>query len=228
MNSSENTTIDVAYYQLLVDQLADFIEMRFGVYLDTIMGFQFNLEDRTRRQAQTVQTLRLSLEELDKNYLIRGNGPPSSNLEECRQREIHRMTQASFKKNNSPGGANYDFAIENCLSDIFNYWNIVKEKLGFKGVNDIDVFPVTAYMRGLRNRVQHDLYGERVAILEKGPISIGKTLTLYLFPTFEIGQTIRLSEKDIEAIVFEVRAQFNAHLIPYINDFLRSQVSASP
>jgi hypothetical protein len=89
MNSSENTTIDVAYYQLLVDQLADFIEMRFGVYLDTIMGFQFNLEDRTRRQAQTVQTLRLSLEELDKNYLIRGNGPPSSNLEECRQREIH-------------------------------------------------------------------------------------------------------------------------------------------
>jgi hypothetical protein len=134
------------------------------------------------------------------------------------------MTQASFKKNNSPGGANYDFAIENCLSDIFNYWNIVKEKLGFKGVNDIAVFPVTAYMRGLRNRVQHDLYGERVAILEKGPISIGKTLTPYLFPTFEIGQTIRLSEKDIEAIVFEVRAQFDAHLIPYINDFLRSQV----
>lgn len=227
MAQQENNPIDISQYQALVNQLADFIELRFGVYLDTLMGFQFNLEDCKRRQHHAIQTLQVSLEDLDKTHLIRGNGPPSADLEECRQREIHRMTQASFKKNNSPGGANYDFAIENCLSDIFNYWNIVKEKLGFKEVDDIDAFPVTAYMRDLRNRVQHDLYGKRATTPKKGTISIGKTITSYPFPTFKVGQPIRLSENDIEAIVFEVRAQFEAHLIPYINNFLQNQVPAA-
>lgn len=218
--------IDIDAYQTLVNKLADFIELRFGVYLDALWGFQLNLEDCKRSQMQTMQKMNISLEELDKTYLIRGNGPPSSDLEECQRREIHRMTQASFKKNNSPGGTNYDFAIENCLSDIFNYWNVVKEKMEFKEVDDIVVFPVTAYMRDLRNRAQHDLYGKRITT-SKSPISIGKTITSYPFPSFENGQHIRLSEKDIEAIVLEVRAQLNAHLVPYINNFLQNQRSST-
>src|SRR5437870_3173901 len=100
MTQKENTLIDINYYQTLVDQLADFIELRFGVYLDTLRGFQFNLEDCKRSQLQTVQKMKLSMEELDKTHLIRGNSPPSSDLEECFGRVIHRMTQASFKKNN--------------------------------------------------------------------------------------------------------------------------------
>lgn len=228
MKTCVNTSIDINYYQSLVNQLADFTELRFGVYLDSIMGFGHNLENGKTSQQRTLQATNLSLEELDKLHFIRGNGPPSSDIEECRRREIHRMTQGDFKKNNSPGGANYDFAIENCLSDIFNYWNVVKEKLGLKEVDDFDAFPVTAYMRDLRNRVQHDLYGERVAISKNGPISIKKSITSYPFPTFEVGQPIRLSEKDIEALVFEIRAQFNEHLIPYVNKFMQSQISPLP
>ena len=213
-------------YQTLVNQLADFIELRFGVYLDSVMGFQYNLENFKRSQQRSAEQNKLSIEELDKIHLVRGNGSPSSDLEECRRREIRRMTQGDFKKNNSPDGANYDFAIENCLGDIFNYWNTVKEKLEFSEFQDSDVFPVTAYMRELRNRAQHDLYGERTVTQKKGPIAIGKILTSYRFPTFEAGQSIRLSNNDIEALVFEVRAQLNAYLIPYINNFLKSRVSA--
>lgn len=123
-------------YQFLVNQLADFIELRFGVYLDITMGFQNNLEKFTHGQYQTYQRTKLSIEDLDKTHFIRGDGSPSPDLEECRKREIHRMTQADFKRNNSCTGLNYDFAIENCLSDIFNYWNSVKEKLGFSDVED--------------------------------------------------------------------------------------------
>lgn len=138
------------------------------------------------------------------------------------------MTQADFKNNNSPSGANYNFAIENCLSDIFNYWNSVKEKLDFLNVQDIDIFPVTAYMRELRNRVQHDLYPERIVTAKKGPISMEKGITSYAFPIFEVGQPIRLTEDDIEALVLEVRAQHDPYLIRYINNFLKTQAAAIP
>lgn len=216
-NKKEKFLLPIAY-QLLVDQLADFIELRFGVYLDTTMGFQNNLEKFIRGQYQMAQLNKLSIEEIDKTHLIRGDGPPSPDLKECRKREIHRMTQADFKKNNSPNGVNYDFAIENCLSDIFNYWNAIKEKLGFLDVDDDAIFPITSYMRKLRNRVQHDLYPDRTAV--NGPISVGQVSSAYVFPTFQTDQPIRLTEEDIKALVFEVRSQLRNHLIPYINKFL--------
>lgn len=214
-------TVDVNHYQLLVNKLGDFIELRFGVYLDTIMGYQHNLKNLQSNQIQSVQRFGRSMEELDKSDLIRGNVPPSSDLEECRRLEIHRMTQGEFKKNNSPRGSNYDFAIENCLSDIFNYWNRIQTDLKLEGVKVHDI-PIIDYMRKLRNRLQHDLYGERVASPENGPIKIVKTITSYSFPSFEIGQHILLSEKDIEEIVFEVRVQFEKYLIPYINNYLHN------
>ncbi len=212
-------------YQLLVNQLADFIELRFGVYLDTTMGFQNNLEKFTRGQHQTAQLTKLSIEDIDKTPFIRGDGPPSPDLEECRKREIHRMTQADFKKNNGRSGVNNDFAIENCLSDIFNYWNSIKEKLGFSDVDDATTFPITSYMRKLRNRVQHDLYPDRTAV--SGPITAGKLSSTYHLPVFQVGQPIRLTEEDIKALVFEVRAQLGTHLVPYINKFLITTVSPS-
>lgn len=215
-------------YQDLVNKLADFIELRFGVYLDTVMGFKYNLEQFQRGQQQAIQLTKLSIEDLDKLPISRGKGPPSSDLEECKRRELHRMTQADFKKNNSPSGSNYNFAIENCLSDIFNYWNAIKEKLDFLNVQDIDIFPVTAYMRELRNRVQHDLYPERITTAKKGPIIMERAITSYVFPIFKVGQPIRLSEEDIEALVLEVRAQLDPYLIRYINNFLKTLTSATP
>lgn len=220
-----NKASDISRFQLLINKLGDFIELRFGVYLDTIMGYQHNLKNFQSNQLNTVQMCRITVEELDKLHLIRGNGPPSPNLEECRRLEFHRMTQGEFKRNNSAGGSNYDFAIENCLSDIFNYWNRIKEDLELKGARDLDMFPIADYMRKLRNRLQHDLYGERIAPPEKGPIRITQTVTTYPFPSFDIGQHVQLSEKDIEAIVFEIREQFNTYLIPYLNNHLHSLIS---
>lgn len=75
MAQQENNPIDISHYQALVNQLAELIELRFGVYLDTLIGFQFNLEDCRRRQHHAIQTLQVSLEDLDKTHLIRGNGP---------------------------------------------------------------------------------------------------------------------------------------------------------
>lgn len=215
-----NKHLTISHCQSLVNKFGDFIELRFGVYLDSIMGYQHNLKNFQSSQVTSVQRYGIPVEELDKLHLIRGNGPPSSNLEECRTSEIHRMTQGDFKKNNSPGGSNYDFAIENCLSDIFNYWDRAKEDLGLRSVKDLDIFPISDYMRKLRNRLQHDLYGERMCSPEKGPIRISKAITPYPFPSFEISQHIQLSEKDIEAIVIEVRIQFEKYLIPYLNNFL--------
>ncbi|MFI5342809.1 MAG: hypothetical protein ACHQUC_01175 [Chlamydiales bacterium] len=217
-----NKNVDISHYQSLLNKLRDFIELRFGVYLDTIRGYQHNLKSFQSNQMQSVQQFGMSIEELDKQDLIRGNGPPSSDLEECRSLEIHRMTQGNFKRNNSPGGSNYDFAIENCLSDVFNYWNRIKEKLGLKAEKDLDIFPITDYMRNLRNRLQHDLYGER-KVPENEPIKIIKTVTSYSFPSFEIGHHVQLSEKDIEGIIFEVRAQFEKYLIPNLNKYLHKQ-----
>lgn len=209
--------MDKIDYQSIVDRLADFIELRFGVYLDTIMGFQYILEKFKVSQQQTVRLTKLTVEKIDKIHLIRGNGPPSSDLEVCKKREIHRMTQAAFKKNNSPGGVNYDFAIENCLSDIYNYWKIILKKLVLANTKDEDAFPVMAYIRKLRNRTQHDPYGERI-VTEKDAIEIEKAITDYQFPTFKVGQHIHLSKEDVEALVFETRSQFSVYLIPYINN----------
>lgn len=211
-------------YQSLVDQLADFIELRFGVYLDTIIGFQYNLQNFKRSQLQVAQHIKLSIEELDKLPFCRGNGPPSSNLEECRQREIHRMSQGEFKSNNSPSGANYDLAIENCLSDIYNYWNGILKKLNLSDARDEIAFPVMAYLRKLRNRVQHDLYRER--LVTEDAIEMEKVVTGFSFPVFTEGQRITLSKEVVEALIFEVRSQFNSYLIPYINNYLKSFFSS--
>lgn len=205
-------------YQLLVNQLADFIELRFGVYLDTTFGFQNNLEKFMAIQHQTALRTKLSIEDLDKIDLIRGEGPPSPDLEECKKREIHRMTQADFKKNNSPNGLNYDFAIENCLSDIFNYWNSIKEKLGLSKIDDATIFPITAYMRDLRNRVQHDIYLHRTAVNDS--ITATKVSSTYPFPVFHPGQPIRLTKEDITALICEIRIQLSAYFVPYLNHFL--------
>jgi hypothetical protein len=83
-------------------------------------------------------------------------------------------------------------------------------------------------MRELRNRVQHDLYPERITTAKKGPIIMEKAIISYTFPIFKVGQPIRLSEEDIEALVLEVRAQLAPYLIRYINDFLKSQAPTIP
>lgn len=62
-------------YQDLVNKLADFIELRFGVYLDTIMGFKHNLEHFQRGQQQATKLVNLSIEALDALPLSRGKGP---------------------------------------------------------------------------------------------------------------------------------------------------------
>jgi len=79
-------------YQDLVWNLGDFIELRFGVYLDTVMGFKNNIEKSVVRQQQASQLTKLSIEELDKVFFVYGDGPPSADLEECKKREIHRRT----------------------------------------------------------------------------------------------------------------------------------------
>lgn len=223
-------------YQCLVDGLVDFIECRFGVYLDTIMGFQNNLNEFVLRQHQSARVVGRTIAELDQTYFIRANGPPSSDLEEWRKRELHRMTQGEFKKNNDKGGLNYQFAIENCLSDIFNHWDNTKRELGFKKnpsgkekeVDDMDVFPVMAYMREIRNCVQHELYPDRNVTSKKEPISMNKATTTYLFPTFRLGQPVQLTDSDIDALVIEARVQLNAYLVPYINNFLITQTTSIP
>jgi len=163
-------------YQVLVNKFADFIELRFGVYLDTIWGFGFNMKEFDLIRQQTMQIVQLTPQELDRAHFIRGNGPPSSDLEECGRREIHRMSQGAFKANNSPGGANYNFAIENCLSDIFNYWNTLKGKNIDNSVKEIEAFPIMGYMRDLRNHIQHELYDEKKA---NKPIMVSNTITSY-------------------------------------------------
>ena len=221
-------------YQQLVDQLVNFIELRFGVYLDTIVGYKLNLERFIQVQYQTVHLTKLSIESLDKINILYGKGDPSLDFKECEKRVLHRRTQGEFKQQNGPTGVNYVFAIENCLSDIFNYWNSTKRELGFKKksnaleVDDSDIFPVMAYMRELRNRAQHDLYPARIASSKEGPIVMTKALTSYAFPSFEIGDPIWLSEEDIEALVFEARTQLHGYLIPYINNFLVSQPAPTP
>ena len=79
------------------------------------------------------------------------------------------------------------------------------------------------YMRALRNRAQHDLYPERTVTTKEDPISLTDPITDYSFPIFKLGDSITLSEEDIEALIFETRKQVTKYLIPYINEFLTNQ-----
>ncbi|NGX58061.1 MAG: hypothetical protein K940chlam3_00962 [Chlamydiae bacterium] len=212
-------------YQNVWDQFFLFVDLRFGVYLDQIMGYMYNVQYIEKIQKEISLKTGLSLTELNKLPFIRGEGPPSSNLEDCLQLEIHRMTQGEFKKNNNPGGFNYDFSIENCLSDIFNQWDCTKEKLGLKkkslNADDHQIFPIMGYMRDLRNRVQHDLFGERV-LTKKDIIELDESLTGYEFPSFPKGKSITLTDLDVKALVFEIREQAEVYFIPYMNQFIKS------
>lgn len=97
-----------------IERFIDCVNEIFGVYLDSVFGFDLNLKFIEQQQQVAQQLTKLLIEELDRASIIRGKGHPSSGI------EMHRMTQGEFKKNNARGGLNHRKALEYCLSDLFN------------------------------------------------------------------------------------------------------------
>lgn len=145
----------------------NFVEKRFGVYLDTIQGFNFNLQ------------LITSHHNLDVNSIRYGVGIPSSDVNEFTEKTLHKRTLRQFKEDNDIGGKNAIFAIHNCLSDICNQWNILKKGIEINDKNEISVM---TYIGQLRNRTQHELYDDQNVIKANSVVEIKEQLSIYSFP----------------------------------------------
>lgn len=183
----------------------DLIVMRFGVYLDTIWGFQNNLEKINDVQSQTMEKYRISRETLDQVDFHYGNERPPIEIKLINEKSLHKRTQGQLKIDNGVGGVNNTFAIYNCLSDIYNQWKIIIH-------NDKDI-PVIDYIRQLRNRTQHELYDDKGFIKANDPIEMKKNLSGYPFPIFHEGDNIILTHKDCIALIQEIRLQLNEFLL---------------
>lgn len=185
-----------------INNFLDFVNNRFGIYLDSIQGFYLNHKELLKNQRMS-QRLKLTIEELDRAYIRRSNYPPSPNLEECAQREKHRMTQGQYKANNAPGGLNYRTALEDCLSAIFNYWKEFKKIVLKKGgMPDRQIMPIMVYLKDVRDRLTHHKeYSEKRKIIKDYPLKYLQ----YTLPSFAIDQNIELASEDLDAIVAELR-----------------------
>lgn len=214
-------------YQGLIQQLVTFSNERFGAYLDMKMGFEKNLREiESRYQSFFLQTDPTVVDTVFKNTLPIDDQPfirwgMCSNqdyflLSDYKPCVIHQMTVREFKENNKLGGMNHNFAIENCITDIFNYWKIILKDFKVK-IRTQEVFPIMEYLGLLRNRVQHDLYGKRI-VTQKVPIEVKNPILKYPFPVFKPGDYISLTDRDIQALVLEIREQLTTYLLPSVTE----------
>lgn len=193
-----------------ISEFLDFVNERFGVYLDSVNGFHLNHKQLLQNQQWSQQRLGISIGQLDQAHIIRSNQPPSPDLEECARREKHRMTQGEYKKNNASGGLNHRIALVDCLCAIFNCWNEFKKyNLKKKGMSDKQIMPVMIYLKEIRDRVTH----HKDFSLE-GKFVCGHSCKYlqYALPEFSKDERIELSPDDLDAIIEELRGWVRAAL----------------
>ena len=189
-----------------IEQFLDYINEIFGVYLDSVEGFNLFLTfiEKAQQSEQCIQLQAgLSIEELNRLDFIRGNGDPSSCI------EMHRMTLGEFKRNNARGGLNHRKALEYCLCDLFNRWNeFKKDVLKKSGAADKDIMPVMCYLKQVRDRLTHN----------RDDLKNGKKIfehplkhLPYTLPAFDVKQFIELSVDDLDAIIVELRRSLQAN-----------------
>ncbi len=197
-------------YSEKISEFLDFLNERFGVFLDSTHGFLLNHKDLLQNQQWSQQRLGISIEQLDQAYIIRSNHPPSPDLQECARREKHRMTQGAYKRNNERGGLNHRIALEDCLCAIFNKWDEFKvHVLQKKGMADKQIMPIMDYLKAVRDRLTH-----HKDIPQEGKFVYSYNLKYlqYTLPSFSKDQRIELSSDDLDAIVEELRGWIQATL----------------
>lgn len=180
------------------------LEERFGVYLDSVQGFNTNYQNFLKIQERASRRLGISIDQLDDKHISRSNLPPSTDLEECSRREKHRMSQRQYKLNNVPGGLNHQIALEDCLSSIYNQWDEFKAYvLKKKGMPDEKIMPVMKYLNDIRDRLTHNRnYPDQGKSREVKSCEL--KYVSWKMPTFEREKFISLSPEDLDAVILEV------------------------
>ncbi|MBX9744826.1 MAG: hypothetical protein K2X08_06410 [Chlamydiales bacterium] len=193
---------------------------RFGVYLDSAQGFLSNYAWMLKTQARAQQLYGFSIDQQDATCIIRSNHPPSPDLEECAQKEKHRMTQKKYKENNALGGLNHMIALEDCLCAIYNLWDEFKTCiLKKKGMPDRPIMPIMAYLNDIRDRLTHNRNHPEMGkskLIEPHPLKYSQ----YTLPSFAKDQSIFFSSDDLDAIIVEIRKWIQKTQNP--NDLLQA------
>jgi len=195
-----------------ISEFLSCLEERFGVYLDATQGFILNYTRFLESQQWVHSQHEITIEQQDQAFIIRSNHPPSPDLEECSQREKHRMTQKQYKENNRKGGLNHRITLEDCLCAIFNQWDEFKKYvLKKQGLPDSQVMPVMVYLKAVRDRLTHMKDHP-----EEGKFVSAYSLKYleYKLPSFTKDQIVELSSDDLDAVVVEIRGWIRGSLSP--------------
>lgn len=195
--------IDKALQIAAIEHFLNFSSKRFGVYLAIISGFRNNFILIDNAQKRTSQLLGIPLAELDKRSFFQAKCNPPAELGMLEEKSLHKMTQGQFKIDNSPGGINETFAIYNCLSDIYNQWKLLRTNIC---IDDMKV-PILAYLADIRNRANHELFDTEGYVAANKVIKVDNAISGYLFPVFEKGSSLILSDDDTCALIKEIKLQ---------------------
>ena len=102
----------------LFEEYINTVDEIYGIYLDSCLGFRHNLTQIDSAQQDSIKTLKLTQEYLDRIPMIYGIGDP--NLPNSFT--LHECTQGDFKKRNSENGKNIQTLSNLCIVQVYQFW----------------------------------------------------------------------------------------------------------
>lgn len=186
----------IALTKELVDRLDEF----YGLYLDSIAGFQRNAELIERGQRNSIVQLRLTSREVDSRPIFIGRGDPND-----RDNVIqNRTTQGEYKARNAPGGKNYQLLSQYFIVVAFSLWEHeyrerIASLLGHDEKDELKL-PMFGDIRLLRNDILHH-----------GGVVSRRTANqqLEIMTGQVVGKEVWLSEGEMEKLVRGIKSSLD-------------------
>lgn len=132
----------------------------FGAYLAITTSLNEVVQILERKQEESAEKGKITIEQLDKEFLLFGKIDPHKPSAYPEPGDaLHMCSQGGFKKKNGPDGDNQVMAANMCLVMIYTYWEDhyrekISQVIGLKDKNEVKI-EIMGDVRILRNSIVH-------------------------------------------------------------------------
>ncbi len=186
-----------------INQFENIVDHLYGVYLDSMTGFELVKQQTINIQNGTIERFNQSnsslanTEYLDSLPFEYGEGHP-----EDLPLSLHVCTQGERKQRNSESGNNFLFIGNMCLVSIYHYWEdkyrkLIAQKKGLSKKND------------LSSDIMGDIRLLRTSIIHHRGIAKEELNNCKILNWFKEGDEIFIDDEKMKKIILEIKYQLN-------------------
>jgi hypothetical protein len=192
--------INITALQQAADEFVNVVDKCFGLFLDSIEGFQNNNKLLLDRQHESLKKFSetevgiKTIEDLDKCTMFFGHGPPTdpSNV------MYHKCTQLEYKERNAPNGMNSKLIGRYCIVLLYESWES-EYRSRFAQAIGIN-----------KDEIKNDLFGElrclRRAVIHHQGRGTKDCESLKILPPVKENEEVNVSAEDLYKITKAIKA----------------------